>query len=365
MRLRPILLCALTACAGNTATQPAVGHPEPVTKAEPPAAKADDPRRFSDHPTFGELVRLGQTLDNASAGHSSAGCLIALARTSSSTARLDADLALAARPLPDASQHCDDAVAEQAGPVAVMSTWGNLPGEADSGLLVAFTTTSPAAVKAPAIGMFVTQRGVLLRAADPGLRAHPEAMTHDQAGVLLAALSGPATIYATADRDLELRALVAALELVPNRFEVALAVALPKGTHLPASAPVSQEGLCPTGLPAPASAEHEGELDSAAAQRALAPLREAALSCALNTGGRALLGGRLVLALRIGADGRARETCFSNDEIAEPTLRRCLIAAARDLPYPRPSAAGFADLEVPLQIALEGPSPQRVRCQEP
>jgi hypothetical protein len=361
MRLRPILLCALTACAGNTATQAAVEHPEAVTKAAD--AKADDPRRFSDHPTFGELVRLAQTLDNATAGHSSAGCLIELASTDSSKAHLNADLSPAARPLPDASVQCDDAVVEQVGPVAVMSTWGNIPGETDAGLLVAFTTTSPAAVKAPAIGMFVTQRGVLLRGADASLRAHPELMTQDQAGALLGAVSGSATVYATADRELELRALVAALELVPNRFEIALAVTLPKGTHLPASAPSSHEAMCPNGLPAPAMAEHEGELDSAAAQRALAPLREAALSCALNAGGRALLGGHLVLALRIGANGRALETCFSADEIAEPALRRCLIAAARDLPYPQPSAAGFADLEIPLQIALEGPSAQRVRCQ--
>jgi hypothetical protein len=116
-------------------------------------------------------------------------------------------------------------------------------------------------------------------------------------------------------------------------------------------------------LPAPGSAEHEGELDSAAAQRALAPLREAALSCALNAGGRALLGGRLVLALRIGANGRASESCFRTDEIAEVRLRRCVIAAARDLPFPQPSQAGFADVEIPLQITLQGPSPQRVRCE--
>lgn len=359
MHWRSLLLCALTACAGHHATQQPAEHPEPVTKAAPPAESSASPRALSEHATFGELVRVAQSLDTAAAGHSSKGCLLRL----TAPARLEADLALAARPLPDPVVHSDDAISEVLGPVAVMSSWGNVPGEAEAGLLVAFTTTSPAAVKLPAVALFATQRGVLLRAADAGIRAHPEVMTRDQAGVLLAALPGPATIYATADRDLDLHALLAALELVPNRFEIALAVALPKGTQLPAAAPVDPSALCPAGLPAPAGSEREGDLSSAAAQQAVTPLREAALSCALNAGGRALLGGRLVLALRIGADGRARETCFVADEIGEAALRRCLLSAARDLPFPRPNPAGFADLQVPLQLSLAGPSPQRARCE--
>lgn len=282
----------------------------------------------------------------------------------SAPARLEADLAVAARPLPPAPEQCERAVADSVGAVPVISAWGNRPGESDDGVLVAFTTTTPKAVKNPAVGMFVTTDGVLLRAADPSIRAKPEAMTPDQAGVLLSSLAGAATIYATADRDLPLAQLLEAVELVPTRFEVALAVALPKGTKLPTLTPPPSRASdrCPDGLPPPAASEHEGELSGAAAQSSVGPLREHALSCALSTGGRALLGGRLVLALRIADNGRAREACFVSDEIDEPLLRRCLVSAARDLAFPTPSPAGFADLQVPLQIELEGPAAQRPRC---
>jgi hypothetical protein len=50
------------------------------------------------------------------------------------------------------------------------------------------------------------------------------------------------------------------------------------------------------------------------------------------------------------------------DSIGEPLLRRCLISAARDLSLPAPSPSGFADLHLPLQIALTGPAAQRASC---
>jgi hypothetical protein len=166
----------------------------------------------------------------------------------------------------------------------------------------------------------------------------------------------------TAERAIALRRLSELLKLVPNRHEVALAVALPKATRLPPPVADSGEGLCLNGLSEPAATEEEGSVDAAAAQRALAPLREAALSCALSSGGKALLGGKLVLGLRIGADGRAREACFVSDAIAEPVLRRCLLSSVRNLALPAPKPAGFADVHLPLQIELAGPKPQRASC---
>jgi hypothetical protein len=179
---------------------------------------------------------------------------------------------------------------------------------------------------------------------------------------VLSGLSGSATVYVTADRTQPLRSLYGLLRLIPNRYEVALAVALPPGTRLPARAPDSPEGLCPKGLPEPASGEVEGSLGQDAVRTAVAPLRTAALSCALSAGGRALLGGRLTLALRVGKEGRATTACVVEDAIGEPLLRRCLISAARDLNLPAPSPAGFVDLHLPLQIALTGPSAQRASC---
>jgi hypothetical protein len=367
MRLRDFLAVASTLVACNATNQPAPQHPEhqhslapPPTAAGAPQLAPPDPRALPERATFGELVQVAQAVDSAGEAHSTSGCMLRISKP----ARLEADLAVAARPLPPAPEQCEAAVADSVGAIPVISAWGNRPGESDDGVLVAFTTTTPKAVKNPAIGMFITTDGVLLRAADPGIRAKPESMTPDQAGVLLSSVEGPATVYATADRDLPLTQLLEAVELVPSRFEVALAVALPKGTKLPALTPPADRGgdLCPDGLPPPAASDREGELSGAAAQSSIGPLREHALACALNTGGRALLGGRLVLALRIATNGRAREACFVKDEIGEPLLRRCLVSAARDLTFPAPNPAGFADLQVPLQLELEGPAAQRPRC---
>jgi hypothetical protein len=255
---------------------------------------------------------------------------------------------------------------DRAGGITVVSPWGTVGGhrtELSDAILLPFTTTSPGAVKLPTVALFATREGVYLRAAEglmPGVPTSP--LSPDDAGTWLSRVTEPAAVYVTAERAFDLRRLTELLKLVPNRHEVALAVALPKATRLPPPAPDKGEGLCPEGLSEPPASEVEGNLDAAAAQSALAPLRDAALSCALSSGGKALLGGKLVLGLRIGPDGRAREACFVSDAIAEPMLRRCLLSSVRDLPLPAPRPAGFADVHLPLQIELAGPKPQRASC---
>ena len=178
----------------------------------------------------------------------------------------------------------------------------------------------------------------------------------------LSQAAAPATVYVAADPDVPSNELVDLLRAIPERFEVALSVALPNTTRLPPMAAETREGSCPDGLPAPPADAPEGELSAAAAQAAFAPLREAALTCALTTGGRALLGGRLVLGVRAGADGRISDACFVQDAIGEPMMRRCLVSAARDLRLPVPSPAGFVDLHIPLELSLSGPARQRPSC---
>jgi len=116
-------------------------------------------------------------------------------------------------------------------------------------------------------------------------------------------------------------------------------------------------------LPAPADDEPEGSLAPATLREVLAPLRERALACAMSTGGAALQGGRLELGMRIGLDGRARTLCMVRDSIGEVVLRRCVIEAARALQFPPPSPAGFVDLQLPLELAIAGPPPQRALCE--
>ena len=367
IRVLPCLLAS--ACASGPQAEPQTpaqgAQPQvataPTAQSALPAAtpsKDEDKRRLHESATFGDLVRLSQELDSAGEAHSERGCLL----RGVGDLRLEADLSLAARPLPSAPDRPGEAVLEQGGSVAVMSTWGPVQGELTEPVLLAFTTTSPDAVKVPSVGLFVTQNGVLIRGSTPELRAQLSALSPDAAGTLLARSSTPATVYVTADRALPLRNVLAVLRLIPNRYEVALAVALPKGTRLPAATSNTLEGLCPQGLPEPAASDTEGSISESDVRAALAPLREAALSCALSAGGKALLGGRLTLALRVGANGRARDVCLVQDSIGEALLRRCLISAARDLALPSPSPAGFADMHLPLQIALTGPTAQRASC---
>jgi hypothetical protein len=158
----------------------------------------------------------------------------------------------------------------------------------------------------------------------------------------------------------------ALLATVPVHFEVALAVALPKGSRLPpqptAAGGDARESFCPKGLSQPAAGEAEGDLSASALRDALTPLRAAAATCAASSGGRAVLGGRMSLSLRIGADGRVREACISRDEIGEAMLRRCIAESARELVFPTPDPAGSVDVELPLDLALEGPAAQRPLC---
>ncbi|MET0384960.1 MAG: hypothetical protein ABW321_03325 [Polyangiales bacterium] len=325
---------------------------------EPPHATPPDPRDLPDQATFGDLVQSARHLDDTSNGHSTAGCLL---RTRERL-RLEADLSPGARPLPPVPERAIEGEPQQpSGGIGVMTTWGTIAGESSDPILLAFTTTSLGAFKLPAIGVFATSAGVVIRAADRSLRTeHP--LSAEDAGTWLARSNSAGTVYLTADRNVPVRTALAVARFIPNRFEVALAVTLPSATRLPRASGDNNEGLCADGLPAPAPTEAEGELTAAMAQSAVAPLRDAALKCALQAGGRALLGGKLVLALRVDANGKTRETCFPQDAIREPLLRRCLLGAVRDLSLPRPSPSGFADLHVPLQIELTGPAPQRASC---
>ena len=339
-------------------------HPQGAAAAtataatQPQAVSSPDVRRLPRNATFADLVDTARATDSAGDSRSEAGCLL----REPEPVRLEADLLPAARPLPRPLPDLSQAVAQQVGAVALLSGWGNVPGELPDVILLGFTTTTPAAIKNPVIALFMTRAGTFVRGAEPALRAHSEALTTTATTALLAQVTGPAAVYVTAEADISIAALIELLRAIPNRFELGLAVALPKGTRLPPPAAPGNELLCPAGLPAPANTEREGALDAASAQTAFAPLKDAALSCAIATGGRALLGGRLVLGLRIGANGKARDLCFISDAIAEPLLRRCLISAARDLALPTPRGAGFVDVNIPLEIALEGPSAQRASC---
>lgn len=302
---------------------------------------------------------LARNLDAANHTQSQEGCLLALGPA----ARLGADVLLAIRPLADPPKELATLLLRAAGPPTIFTAWGSSPGELPDIALAAFTTTTAASAKAAAVAVFATAQGAFVRGAQLPLRAHPEALEVGAAGALLAQLPDPVIAYVTAESATPVEQVANLLRSLPNRFEVALAVALPNGTRLPAATPHSQELSCPDGLPEPKADEPEGALDPAALRTVLAPLRDAALKCALSTGGQALQGGRLELGIRIAADGRPGELCMVRDEIDELVLRRCVIEAARALRFPAPNPPGFVDLQLPLELALTGPAAQRPLCE--
>jgi hypothetical protein len=350
---------ALAACATTAASEPQPTAAHPVeSSARTEAAPAPISRLLPQHATFADVVDIARALDAADHTRSEAGCLIA----SGPPRQFAADVLAGARPLPDVPRELGSLLLKAAGAPAVITAWGDSPGELPDVALLAFTTTTPRSAKLPAVAMVLTGLGVFLRGAAMALRAHPEALTPRDAAALLRDLPEHAIVYVSAEAGIPVEQLIAALGSVPERFEVALAVALPKGTRLPPPAAKGNELSCPDGLPEPPADAVEGSLEAAALREVLAPLRDAGLSCAMSTGGRALQGGRLELGLRISPDGRARELCMVSDTVGEPLLRRCVIEAARSLRFPVPSPAGFVDVQLPLELALEGPTAQHALC---
>jgi hypothetical protein len=350
------LLGSLTGCA--TAAAPAPKQPK---TAQPAAATAaEDLRALPPDATFDDLVRATRNLDQASTTQSTEGCLL----RGQAPARLSADLLLSLKPLPTPPETIGEWVEGDPGVPTVLTAWDRVPGTSPL-TLAAFTTTTAAAVQGKPVVLIMTRRGTYLRTQASSLAQRTGLLAHQAVGGWLAQLTASDTtsVYVTAEARVPLADLRALLQSIPDRFEVALAVTLPKGTQLPPDAPPSQELLCPDGLPEPAEGVPEGDIDGVALRDAMQPLREAALSCAQSTGGRAALGGRLVLALRVGADGRTAHACFVEDEVHDAMLRRCLASSAHSLALPKPAPAGFVDVALPLHIDLVGLSKQRAVCE--
>ncbi|MFW5876139.1 MAG: hypothetical protein ACOCXM_05340, partial [Myxococcota bacterium] len=103
-----LLVLFLAACQPDRPAQRAPGA-RSEGSSTPPASAETDPRpppsahrALGPAATFGELVAAARALDDAGAGDADAGCLLRSPPTSAGGWRLEADLAVAVRPLPDA-----------------------------------------------------------------------------------------------------------------------------------------------------------------------------------------------------------------------------------------------------------------------
>jgi hypothetical protein len=292
---------------------------------------------------------------------SSAGCLLG---HSDAGFRLAADLMPALDELPDAVVDLDARLQREQGPMRVLTGWGPTIGPDGTLVLATFTALAPGALRSPVVALLLTDEGTYLRYGSTRASDADGPLPAQAAVARLLAAPGNrgATLYVAAEAAVSLAELVALLRLLPAEHEVVLGLPLPAGTRLPSVAAAAQPDLCPEGLPTPGEQSVEGALEPRAIVAALAPLRSDAQACLDRARGQARAGGRLVLALRIGEDGRAQAACLAEDGIGDPALGSCVLSSARALRFPAPEPAGFVDVRLPLALSPAESPPQRALC---
>jgi hypothetical protein len=266
-------LLVLVGCGGG-----AVEGPGPGANGQP-AEPIDEPDHGTSMPpsralgltaTFGDLVSAARALEDAGAADASVGCLL----RGSGPYRLEADLAVAMRPLPEAPADLD-ARLESARSVRLFSRWGQL-GLGGDLAAAAFTTTAPPRGE-HATAWVLTDRGLwILPVGEGPARAGPLALREAGARATGAAARGLVVVLAEAGVALaDLRTVLAAL--AGTHANVALAVSLAAEVRLPAPTPASasNEGLCPDGLPELADGER-GQLSAQAIVGSCATVQPAA-----------------------------------------------------------------------------------------
>jgi hypothetical protein len=306
-------------------------------------------------------VRAARALSQAGQKDSSSGCLLG---AGSSGYRLSADLMPALDEIPEAPVELDVQLQAAQGAVRVLTAWGQLGAASQALVLASFTTLGAQSVRALGVALVATDEGVYLRYSDAPASAAdgPLPVQSAIARLLSAAHNESAVLYVTAEAATPLAQLVELLRLLPAGRPVALALALPAGTHVPVAGSQANAQVCADGLPALGEGSPEGALDSREIVAALGPLKQAAQACLENAQGRARAGGRLVLALRIDERGAVRESCAQEDAIGDAVLAACVLASTRDLRFPAPHPAGLVDVLLPLSLVPSSGSPQRPLC---
>ena len=351
MRLRFALLASLTVgCSGPNEAAPARTTPAPHEarpQARTPAPTS--PRDLAANATFADLVAAARRQDDLRDQDSTAGCLLRAV----ASYRLEADLAAAVRPLPEAPTSIDTRLES----VAVLTRYGTI-GNADASLgLVAFTTTQPSDHAEAAV--LIVQRTDLFVARTSGGSAR--AITTRE---LEALDDGHLLLFVTATAGTSVGDLSSVLRAIPASFagRVGLAVALPQGTRL-AAPPSAAEAPANEAICALSETEEApGELSVEAIRLGVQPLVARAEACVGASEGRGALGGRVVLSMRIGASGEVSEACISEDATGDGVLRACLVHAARALAFAAPTS-GSVDVALPLVLAPGLAHRQRAICE--
>jgi hypothetical protein len=338
-------MLGVCACAQHRAAPTTTAAPADPAGPAPAVARAT-PRELADTSSFADLVRLAARLDGQPA--QGASCLLV---RGARELTLAGEITSALRPLPQPSDDLEPAL-ERNVTVNLLSLFGRHGDTPGALTLAAFSAAPPTR---DAAALIATDHGYYVR----GTSAGAPMLNRQPLAAALAALSAQhgATLFVAAEAHVPLAALMQALAALREHAQPAvLAVNLAPNTTLPEQRAVQGDALCPAGLgdtDAP-----QGELSVAALQGGLVALREHAADCLSQAEARGAAGGRLELALRIGAGGQVEAACVTSDETGDAHLRACLLGQARKLTFPAPSPQGSVDVQLPLGLrALAAAAP--------
>ena len=369
-------------CGGQPPSRPAPPASEPAEVGDDRVAA--DPRDLALDATFADLLTRATQLDAAldpgpDGGPGNPRCLLDPGQPGRPH-RFAADVGVAIRPVPEAAADLDD---RAMAPASILTPYGRF-GVGEGLVLATFTTFAPLG---PTTGqeatlLLLTDRGLHARAllldppvAPPTSGSAPADLVHwiEESA---ATLPAGGLVVVTAEAAMPISSLARLLAALPASSHVVLAVPLGSDVRLPAAvanrlpgaadvAAHDDASLCPDGLPPPPDPTPEGALPTQVLRDALLPLGEAGRTCVANLGAAAAGGGRIVLHLRIGASGVVAEACVHDDAVGDGGLRRCLLDAARQIPFPAPEPSGIVEVALPVVVSAAASLDQRPICGTP
>jgi len=352
-----VLVLGLWACGGEVTLERAHDEREVDTVGDerPAAASARD---LAAAASFADLASAARRQDDLRDQDSSAGCLL---RRSPDAFRLEADLAVAIRPLPAPEADLDARMASD-GPARVLTRYGAYGESDDLGLVALTTTAPPRGSVADAVGLVVvvTDRGAYARRTDGAFGAVTPRPLEELMGTL--PFSEVSTTFVTAEAGVPLTTLYEALRLLPSTLagDVGLAVALERGVVLPDRIALEEDEAPLCEALSATDAPTSDTLGATELRAGIARLSGSVSICVGTTPGPGARGGRMELMARIIDGGTVGEACIRADDTADAHLRACVLRAARALVFADPD--GVVDFAVPLVLEPGTIHRQRATC---
>jgi len=278
-----------------------------------------------------------------------------LVRATTDGLRITADLAPAITPMPAVDADAI-AVARAANTIRVASRYGV---DGDSGPYVATFTRHPPATEGLVIVVFVERDSVFLRSTrEAGPRE--DGIGIDRVGdrVRDATSASHALVVVAASPDTPFARIgeaLAAMRAVETPFALGVAFTTNETLIARPGRPDDGVGLCET---LPPSSSERGSLPVSDLRDSVESLRREVASCSERADPRIYArGGRIRVAIRIDARGRATERCAVEDGLRDAPFRACLLDAVGAHAWPIPEA-GIVDVTFPLVVrtSTEGTS---------